>query len=319
MYTNNTHINLPLEALFGISKEALFVLELGTAEVLAMSPCFETLENYYTTIIKYWNDEHKDYLIHPDDRAKRAAFTRELAEADGDELRKLDFRVLNPEGSWERLSICFMLIKRDPAEFPSLALGSLTPAKESKPADRSYDEMGLKELSEKEEEYKILLAATADVIWKYDATTNISKASLLSKKVTLPEIEQGEKLWIDAVHKDDWEHATTLWLKANVEKKSYAFRVRIKVQGDTYKWVDSRGVPILNAEGDIKKWIGTLTDIHEQVLAEKATAQKLQQLQLENERLQKQNAPVDSLCPVVNDRPTSVNKAADHRDAATST
>lgn len=319
MNTKNTNINVPIEALFRISKEALFVLELSTAEVLAMSPCFESLENYYTTIIKYWNDEHKDYLIHPDDRAKRAAFSRALAESEGDELKKLDFRVRNPEGSWESVSICFKLIKRDLADVPSLALGSLTLTKESKLADRSYDEMGLMELSEKEEEYKILLAATADVVWEYDATTNISKASLLSKKVILPEIELGEKLWIDAVHKDDWEHATTLWLKANVEKKSYVFPVRIKVQGDTYKWVDSRGVPILNVEGDIKKWIGTLTDTHEQVLAEKATAQKLQQLQLENERLQKQNAPIDSLCMVVNDRKTSVNKAADHRDAATST
>lgn len=287
MHTDSTHINIPLESLFGISKEALFVLELGTAEVLAMSPCFESLDNYYTTIIRYWNDEHKDYLIHPDDRAKRAAFTRELAETEGDELKKLDFRVRNPEGSWESLSICFKLIKRDPADVPSLAVGSLTIANENKPADRSQGEIGLIEHSEKEEEYKILLSASADVIWEYDAITNISKASLLSNKVTLPEIELGEKLWIDAVHKDDWDHATTLWLKANVEKKGYAFRVRIKVQGDTYKWVDSRGVPILNAEGDIKKWVGTLTDIHEQVLAENAMAQKLQQLQLENEQLKK--------------------------------
>jgi hypothetical protein len=134
----------------------------------------------------------------------------------------------------------------------------------------------------------------------------------------LPEIELGEKLWIDAVHKDDWEHATTLWLKANVEKKSYAFRVRINVLGDTYKWVDSRGVPLLNAERDIKKWIGTLTDIHEQVLAEKEAAQILQQLRLENERLQNQHAPVDSLCMVVNDRQASVNRAADQKDAAKS-
>ncbi|WP_224996237.1 PAS domain-containing protein [Cesiribacter sp. SM1] len=433
---DNAGISTPIEALFGISQEALFVIDLSNGKLLTMSPAFEQLDNYCTTVVKYWADKQKDYLIHPDDRSAREAFMQELAEAEDDEQKKLEFRILNPAGGWDSLSICFKIIKRDLSDIPSLALGrinqwagpksdassstdsklleevfqkinwgllvwqpevneqgqvqnfnllllnakaqtllngapdhlggkkftdlftgdkmhkllssliasfeshepleeeviydapdeqayymqfiklenrlllnveNITDQRKSEQdllssyfslqqkqkelqqysADLEKSLLALKQtLSEKQEEYGSQLAAFADVVWEFNTITNVSKATVISNQQALPEIDLGEKLWLDAVHKDDWDMATTRWLKANVEKTKYAFRVRIKVPGDGYKWVYSKGVPVLNEEGEIRKWIGTLTDINRQVLAEEELAQAIHQLKAENPDLQ---------------------------------
>ncbi len=132
MVTDISTINISLEAFCTFSQEELFVLNLSTNEIIATSPTFDNLDGYYTAALKHWGSEERDYLVHQSDRAGKAAFLSELSEAEDDQLRSVNFRILNPGGGWETISVCFKIIKRDLDAGPLLALGRLQKMLESK-------------------------------------------------------------------------------------------------------------------------------------------------------------------------------------------
>ena len=61
------------------------------------------------------------------------------------------------------------------------------------------------ELSRQQEEFYSLIAASADVVCELDTITNVSKAIIVNSQHVMPAIDMGEMLWLDAVHKDDWD------------------------------------------------------------------------------------------------------------------
>ncbi|HYE22807.1 MAG TPA: EAL domain-containing protein, partial [Verrucomicrobiae bacterium] len=73
-----------------------------------------------------------------------------------------------------------------------------------------------------------------------------------------------------AIHPDDRKGVTRAWIDA-LEKKSQFFvtgRVWHK-NSESYRHFESRGVAIKDSDGNIREWIGTITDIHDKLLVEK--------------------------------------------------
>ncbi len=52
------------------------------------------------------------------------------------------------------------------------------------------------------------------------------------------------------------------------KKKGFQHEVRLKNKEGIYRWFYSVGEPVLDAEKKVSKWVGSLTDIHEQKLKE---------------------------------------------------
>ncbi len=77
--------------------------------------------------------------------------------------------------------------------------------------------------------------------------------------------------WIDIVHPDDREAAGTQWQAALGAGEPYQTEFRIRNAAGDYRWHLVRALPIHSDEGEIVRWIGTNTDIHEQKLAEVET------------------------------------------------
>lgn len=152
----------------------------------------------------------------------------------------------------------------------------------------------VQELQGKVDEYKILLEATTDVVWELDNVTNDRTALIIRNNGLLPDLDLEDTLWIDAVHEDDWEQASSLWLEANLEKKKYDCKVRLKVRNGGYRWLRSTGVPMINAEGEITKWIGSLTNIHEPVMHEQELMMALDKERAEKNTLSKVNELTES-------------------------
>jgi PAS domain S-box-containing protein len=432
METDITTIYMSLEGICQLTQEELFVLDLSTQEIIATSPAFDTLDNYYMAALKHWGSEERDYLVHQQDRAHKATFLRKLAQAEEDEIRTLRFRILNPTGGWESIEVCFKIIKRDLDANPLLIMGRLKKNSDQKqennllrevfdssqqacmiwtplyskagtiedfslylinaeaeqvlghkatdisgrhfsslfagsslinetdrlvkifrkeiPADeqefrfqsvrlkarrvqdylllytdkpeslvpqqpamaldghelvRKHQELEqvlqlrTQELQQKQEDYHCLLEATADVVWELNTLTNESKATVVSHKDGLSEVDLKEKLWVEVVHEDDWEQASTLWLQANIEKKKFHCKVRLKLRHGGYTWVISRGTPVLNQQGEIRKWVGSLTDIHEAVMAEEALQITQHKVVCEYEKLLRINELTDTYLMVV--------------------
>jgi PAS domain S-box-containing protein len=74
--------------------------------------------------------------------------------------------------------------------------------------------------------------------------------------------------WPEIVHADDLERAHRLWQHALASGEPYEieYRLRYDPTGE-YRWCLTRAVPVDGADGQLLRWLGTVTDVHEQRLA----------------------------------------------------
>lgn len=78
--------------------------------------------------------------------------------------------------------------------------------------------------------------------------------------------------WVRLVHPEDLERVTQAWNASISSGQLYKAEFRLKRHDGVYRWHIVRAVPIRNKAGDIKRWIGTNTDIDDQKSAEAALA-----------------------------------------------
>jgi len=72
--------------------------------------------------------------------------------------------------------------------------------------------------------------------------------------------------WNHMFHPDDREMAWEKWSHCLKTGEPYEIEYRLKKHTNEYVWVLGRAAPFYNSEGEIIKWFGTCTDIHDQKL-----------------------------------------------------
>ena len=71
--------------------------------------------------------------------------------------------------------------------------------------------------------------------------------------------------WMDFLHPDDVHNARSAWLRAVDTAHPYTIEYRLRRADGTYRWMLTRGLPVLDDAGAVTRWIGTCTDIDERV------------------------------------------------------
>ena len=120
------------------------------------------------------------------------------------------------------------------------------------------------ELHESEERFRTLVAANSNSVWTTNASGEFLPPQPGWEAFTgmRPEEYSGWK-WAIAIHPDDREGAIQSWT-ANLERQgTYHHEHRIRRADGEYSTMSLRGVPILNTDGSIREWVGTLTDVTE--------------------------------------------------------
>ncbi|MEO8464204.1 MAG: PAS domain S-box protein [Gammaproteobacteria bacterium] len=74
--------------------------------------------------------------------------------------------------------------------------------------------------------------------------------------------------WLKPFHPDDQQRAWDAWQQATTTHGTYSIETRLRKADGEYRWWLIRGVPLLDADGRILKWIGTCTDVHDLKQAE---------------------------------------------------
>jgi PAS domain S-box-containing protein len=74
--------------------------------------------------------------------------------------------------------------------------------------------------------------------------------------------------WIKPFHPDDQQRAWDAWQKATTTLSIYALECRLRRADGSYRWWLLRGEPQRNEAGQVIKWFGTCTDIHDLKVAE---------------------------------------------------
>ena len=75
--------------------------------------------------------------------------------------------------------------------------------------------------------------------------------------------------WIKVLHPDDVERAVKAW--SHCVKTGDPYRVEVRTfhaSDDTYRWCITRALPLVDSEGRIVKWHGTVVDMHDWKVAQ---------------------------------------------------
>src|SRR5882762_6471549 len=74
--------------------------------------------------------------------------------------------------------------------------------------------------------------------------------------------------WLDYVHPDDKHKAMDDWIRCVESGANYEAEYRLKSKEGNHRWFRARALPIRDPEGQILKWYGTCSDIHDSKLLE---------------------------------------------------
>jgi len=72
--------------------------------------------------------------------------------------------------------------------------------------------------------------------------------------------------WLEPLHPDDAARAAAVWAKAVETGQPYEVEYRLRRADGEYRWTLARGLPMKGRGGQVLRWFGTNTDIHEQRL-----------------------------------------------------
>jgi len=72
--------------------------------------------------------------------------------------------------------------------------------------------------------------------------------------------------WGPVLHPEDLEHTVQAWNHAVDTGDIYVAEHRVQMEDGSYRWHLSRGIPARDSAGNILRWFGTATDIHQQKL-----------------------------------------------------
>jgi PAS domain S-box-containing protein len=73
--------------------------------------------------------------------------------------------------------------------------------------------------------------------------------------------------WSDPLHRDDRERSQIRWQRSTDAGESYEIKYRFRRHDGEYRWFLGRAEPVRDEAGNVVRWLGTCTDIDEQVNA----------------------------------------------------
>ena len=128
---------------------------------------------------------------------------------------------------------------------------------------------GRKMQEESAARFRILADAMPQKMWTADATGNVNYLNQQWFDYTQKSFEELKGLgWEKIIHPDDWTNNKQTWLQSIQTGKDFELEHRFLRHDGIYHWHLSRGLAQKDIKGNVMVWIGTHTDIDEQVMKE---------------------------------------------------
>ncbi|QOL50755.1 PAS domain-containing sensor histidine kinase [Massilia litorea] len=131
-------------------------------------------------------------------------------------------------------------------------------------------------LREREQRFRSLVMATSQTVWSTTPDGRVLEDSPSWRAVTGQSYDEWKEYgWLDAVHPDDRERARRTWLDCAATGTVYETEYRLRQLDGSYRWMAVKGVPIADADGAVREWIGATKDIDDMVSAQAELAERL--------------------------------------------
>ncbi|USU10061.1 EAL domain-containing protein [Sphingomonadaceae bacterium OTU29MARTA1] len=209
-------------------------------------------------------------LIHPDDLARVQRLHAEHM------ARSMPFaietRIVHPDGTviWCGINVSFV------CDANGTATSTITIAQDI--TARRFAEA---ELRESEEHYRYTVELNPQISWTARADGQIDAVSSRWTEVTGndPRHAMGEQ-WLAALHPDDAARTAAAWSDAIASGEAVDLEYRLRTPAGEYRWFRSRATARLDDTGAAVRWYGTLEDIHDRKLAERALRESEERFRL---------------------------------------
>ncbi len=202
-------------------------------------------------------------FVHPaDHRAVQHQMARAL-QSPG-KLHRVEHRMLHRDGSW----LTFETVGHARATDSGLEIVTNS-------RDVSARQASEAELREREERFRALVELIPQLVW---ATTPDGYHDYFNQRwydYTGMERTGGQGWnWKDYLHPDDYERSVEVWQHSLATGEPYEIEYRFRRGSDgAYRWFIGRALPLHSPDGEIIRWFGTCTDVHDERMALEAAQQ----------------------------------------------
>ncbi|MFZ5655470.1 MAG: PAS domain-containing protein [Pseudomonadota bacterium] len=138
-------------------------------------------------------------------------------------------------------------------------------------ADVTDRESALAALRESENRFRTIAELVPQMVWSTlpDGYHDYYNRRWYDFTGAAPGATDGEG-WSEAFHPDDRERAWSRWRHSLATGEPYEIEYRLRHVSGEYRWVLGRALPVRDADGQIVRWMGTCTEIHEQKRVQEA-------------------------------------------------
>ncbi|MEH2044567.1 PAS domain S-box protein [Nostoc sp.] len=197
--------------------------------------------------------------VHPQDIELISEKFSRLVEQ---EYISYEYRWLHADGTYHWFYEKMRLI-RDEADYPIECVGYWADINDRKLAELA--------LQSGQQRYQLLAEASPACIFHTDVDGNVLYFNQRWSEITGCSLEDSLGTgWANAVHPDDREQLLLAWNQATAAKSTYKYEHRFLHDDSTVVWVICQALPEFRDNGELKGYIGTITDITERKLAEEA-------------------------------------------------
>ena len=240
----------------------------------------------------WWADgsERQGKPLGADDWASARALRGERVEADIVEIE--------PFGRPGERRI--LLIRAEPIRDQSGAIGGAI----SVSMDMTEQVGTQRALRDSEEKFRTMTEAMPQMVWSSlpDAWNDYSNGRWREFTGLSSEELAGMK-WLKVIHPDDLSALQASWRRSAETATLFESEHRIRRHDGEYRWALNRGLPMFDETGRIVRWMGTLTDVHDQKLAAEelkaANARKDEFLAMLAHELRNPLAPISTAAQIL--------------------
>lgn len=130
-----------------------------------------------------------------------------------------------------------------------------------------------------EQRYRSLVEMSANIVWESGPDGRIVKVLPSWATFTGRKFDEYRGFgWLEAFHPADREPMLHAWQDAVQAQREFRGEARIRRFDGLYREVEVHSIPMLNADGELREWIGTYTDITERNQARAALLRTNDQL-----------------------------------------
>lgn len=127
------------------------------------------------------------------------------------------------------------------------------------------------ELRASEQRFRTLAETLPSILWTAAPDGQIDYLSERFFELTGLEVESGlGGQWESVIHPDDRAELWTRWRAALQSGTAFEAQYRVKHRDLGYRWFLARALPQREESGEIERWVGVSTDVHDHWMAEEA-------------------------------------------------